>query len=64
MEAKIWWQSKELWMAAIAFVATAIQAKYGFVVSPEYQGFALTIVFFILRSFSTKQPLSFKKPDG
>lgn len=49
MDSKVWYASKQLWVAAIALIATGIQAKYGFVVSPEYQGYAVTIIMLILR---------------
>lgn len=49
MNDKIWYQSKALWVSVIALVATAIQAKYGFVVDPIYQGYALGAIMFILR---------------
>ena len=49
MNNTVWWQSKTLWVSVVAVVATAVQAKYGFVVSPEYQGYALGIIMFILR---------------
>jgi hypothetical protein len=54
---KLWWQSRTLWVAFVSFVAAAIQSKYGWVVSPEYQAYALTVVVTVLR-FLTKQPVS------
>ena len=53
MESKVWWQSKQMWVAVIAAIATAVQAKYGFVVSPEYQGYALTALMVLLRVITT-----------
>ena len=53
MDSKVWWQSKQMWVAVIAAIATAVQAKYGFVVSPEYQGYALTLIMVILRTMTT-----------
>ena len=53
MDSKVWYQSKQMWVAVIAALATAIQAKYGFVVSPEYQGYALTLIMVILRTMTT-----------
>jgi hypothetical protein len=38
-----------LWLSFITLIATAIQAKYGFAVSPEYQGYALAAVVAIVR---------------
>jgi hypothetical protein len=60
METKVWWQSKSLWVAIIAAVATAYQAKYGMVISPEYQGYALAAIMFLLRLITT-EPVTFGK---
>ena len=60
MDSKVWWQSKQIWVAIIAAVATAVQAKYGFVISPEYQGFILTAVMVILRAITT-EPVTLRK---
>jgi hypothetical protein len=60
MDSKVWWQSKAIWVGLIAFVATVVQAKYGFVVSPEYQGYVLTAVMVLLR-FITKEPVTLTK---
>lgn len=53
---KKWYASKALWVGAVALVATGIQAKWGFVVSPEYQGYALSAIMIILRII-TKEPV-------
>lgn len=53
MDDKVWWKSRVLWVSVIAALCTAVQAKYGFVVSPEYQGYALAAVMFILRLLTT-----------
>jgi hypothetical protein len=54
---KLWWQSRTLWVAFVSFVAAALQSRYGWVVSPEYQGMALSVIVAVLR-FLTKQPVS------
>jgi hypothetical protein len=60
METKVWWKSKSLWVAIIAMAATAYQEKYGMVISPEYQGYALAVIMFILRLVTT-EPVTLKK---
>jgi hypothetical protein len=62
VESKVWWHSKQIWVAIIAAVATAYQAKFGFIVSPEIQGYALTVIMVILRAV-TKEPVSLTKPE-
>lgn len=54
MDSKVWWKSKQIWVAVIALVATALQAKYGFILSPETQGYILTIIMIILRIVTTE----------
>ena len=54
METKNWWASKTLWVSAIALVATVLQAKYGMVISPEYQGIILSVIMAILRLTTNK----------
>ena len=53
MNETVWWQSKTLWAAAITLVATALQQKYGWVISPEYQAYILAAVIGILRAITT-----------
>ena len=60
MESKVWWQSKQMWVAVIAAIATAVQAKYGFIISPEYQGYILTALMVILRAVTT-EPVTLTK---
>ena len=57
MDSKVWWKSKQIWVAVIAMVATAIQAKYGFIISPDLQGYILALVMVILRVI-TKEPVT------
>jgi hypothetical protein len=63
VESKVWYHSKQLWTAVIAMVATAIQAKYGFVVDPIYQGYALGAIMFFLRII-TKEPVTLTKIEA
>ena len=60
MDSKVWWQSKQMWVAVIAAIATAVQAKYGFIISPEYQGYILTALMVILRAVTT-EPVTLTK---
>jgi hypothetical protein len=53
---KAWYTSKMLWVNAIAAIAIGVQSHYGFVISPELQGYALTAINFVLRII-TKQEL-------
>lgn len=41
---KPFWLSKTLWLNALAGVALFVQAKTGFVVSPEIQGYLLIAI--------------------
>lgn len=62
MESKVWWHSRQIWVAIIAAVATAVQAKYGFVISPDLQGYILAIFMVILRAITT-EPVTLTKQD-
>lgn len=54
---KNWWQSKTLWLNAIAMAIAITQALQGQAwVNPEYQILALAILNAILR-FMTSQPI-------
>lgn len=48
-QAKPFWQSKTLWANLAAAVALFAQSQYGFVISPEVQGYAVMAVNAILR---------------
>jgi hypothetical protein len=52
---KKWYHSKILWVNFLALLATIIQAWTGFVVSPEYQGLALTVINMILRAITNEK---------
>jgi hypothetical protein len=60
MNPTIWWQSKQLWAAVIVAVATAVQAKYGFVIDPATQGYIVSAIMVILR-LVTIGPVAAKK---
>lgn len=52
---KKWYVSKTVWVNGLALVATVLQGKYGFVVSPEIQGIALTVVNLVLRKITKEK---------
>ncbi len=54
MDSKRFYQSKTLWVNFFALVATLAQAKWGMVISPEYQGYALVAVNLLLRAVTNK----------
>lgn len=49
MESKIWYESKTLWVNILSVIGFIVQAKFGWIISPEYQTFMLGIINFILR---------------
>jgi hypothetical protein len=51
---KPWYQSKTIWTNIISAVALFVQIKYGFLISPEYQMLALTVINLVLRAISSK----------
>ncbi len=53
---KKFWLSKTLWVNVVAGLAIIVQASYGFVVSPEYQALALSLINLGLRKI-TNEPL-------
>ena len=52
---KKWYASKVVWVNLFAFVATIAQAIWGFPISPEIQGVALTAVNIALRSITQEK---------
>lgn len=61
MEAsKKWYLSKTLWANVVALAAMVIQGATGWIVAPEYQGYALIAVNMALRAI-TKSPLEWSK---
>lgn len=46
---KKWYQSKTIWVNILAGLGLTLQAKYGFIIGPEFQAWGLTIVNVILR---------------
>ena len=61
MESKPWYESKELIVAGVGLVAGYLQSKWGWVVSPEYQAYAVVLAMAVLRAFFTKGPVTLKK---
>ena len=53
-QGKVWWQSKTIWVGLISLVATIAQAKWGFIIDPLYQGYALSAIMVILRLITNK----------
>lgn len=51
-ESKPWWESKTLWINAIAVVAMMIQSHTGFVIDPEAQIAILGVINLILRAIT------------
>lgn len=50
MESKRWWESKTLWVNAIAFAALLLQSfGTGFVIAPEEQAGILVVLNILLR---------------
>jgi hypothetical protein len=56
MESKKFWESKTMWVNVIAAAAVVIQTQTGFIVGPELQALALTVLNLFLRSI-TEKPL-------
>lgn len=53
---KKWWLSKTFWTNVIMSGAVALQMKYGFIIGPELQSFAIMGVNLALRKL-TKEPI-------
>lgn len=51
---KKWYQSKTIWANLIAAIAFFAQAEYGFIIAPELQAIALTVINGVLRMVTTK----------
>jgi hypothetical protein len=56
MSGKKFYESKTFWANVVAASAIALQMNYGFVVTPEIQALALTVINLGLR-YITKQPI-------
>lgn len=54
MDGKQWYTSKAIWVNVVAAIAAITQAKYGYVLSPEYQGIILGIINVVLRVYTDK----------
>ena len=50
-------ESKTIWVNLLAFIAFAIEKKYGFVIDQDLQLQALTLINIVLR-FVTKDPIA------
>jgi hypothetical protein len=55
--------SKTIWMNLLAFLAFAIEKRYGFIIDPDLQMQALTLINIALR-FVTKEPIAWGGEDG
>lgn len=51
---KKWYKSRQLWLNFLAAVALFSQSQFGFVVSPEMQGYLLVILNALLRLDTTE----------
>ena len=61
MNSTIWWQSKTLWVAVVALIASLAQTKWGLVIDGGTQGAILCIIFILLR-LDTKGPVTITAP--
>jgi len=57
METKKWYTSKTVWINLIALSALVVQTQTGFIMTPEIQAMALTLVNLAVRAV-TKQELT------
>ena len=53
---KPFFKSKTFWTNMVAVVGTLVQMKYGFVIGPDLQALALSLINLVLRSI-TKEPI-------
>ena len=58
LSGKTFYKSKTFWANAIALVGLSVQIKYGFVVSPDLQALAMSVINLVLRAI-TKEPIVF-----
>jgi hypothetical protein len=57
METKKWYLSKTVWINIVALVGLIVQTQTGFLLTPEVQAMALTLVNLAVRTV-TKQELT------
>ena len=57
METKKWYTSKTIWINILALAGLVVQTQTGFIVTPEIQAMALTLVNLAVRAV-TKQELT------
>lgn len=55
MTGKKFYKSKTFWANIVMAGAVAVQAKFGFVVGPELQAFAITGINLVLRKLSKEE---------
>jgi len=58
--AKVWYQSKTLWVNLIALIALVSQSQYGFIIPVEEQAALLIVINLFVRLF-TGQPITFSR---
>jgi len=49
---KKFWESKTLWVNILAIVASILQMKFGWILTPATEGIILSIINLILRSIT------------
>lgn len=57
METKKWYTSKTIWINIVALAGLIVQTQTGFILTPEIQAMALTLVNLAVRAV-TKQELT------
>lgn len=55
METKKWYTSKTVWINLIALTALVVQTQTGFIMTPEIQAMALTLVNLGVRAVTSKE---------
>lgn len=61
MDAKPWYESKELIVAAVSLLSGWAQSHYGWIISPETQLSLTVVAMAVLRAFFTKGPVTLRK---
>ncbi len=54
LSGKKFYQSRTFWVNVIAAGAMVLQARYGFIIGPEYQAVALSVVNLVLRKVTSE----------
>lgn len=55
METKKWYTSKTIWINIVALAALILQTQTGFIMTPEIQAMALTLVNLGVRAVTSKE---------